>query len=333
LTRKYLRGLQVVIAAHDRPAETLRAIRALEKVDFGPDVNFVLSDNPTDAESRVIGAPPEFEYRLRQPCLSAEAHFATILDELEFEWTVITHDDDEILPALGKLFNEYSKDVSVGVITGKSRIVDKNLKEIFYSGYIKRLDDSGLTAGSEKIRSDLFDYLFDLGTLFPASAIIFRTELLGSIPEWEETPNLAGDLLLSMHLAKNSSVAFESNEPVMNYHAHGGNSVLSPEAAGGLQADMTTTRLQLLIEHPEIINANRKSMLTKSAIMARVLTKAFDFKDRYQRVNSMIRAANVVNNQRVVFWFASTPIFLGPLKPLVRYLMWKRLGIKSFAKK
>lgn len=333
MTKKYFPGIQVVIMSHDRPAETLRAIAALKKVNFGLHTNFVISDNPSDIDFKVKPIPPDFEYRLREPCISAEEHSALILKELEFEWTLLTHDDDEILPALGTFFSRHHHESNVGVITGKGSIIDLNSREIQNKDYERRLKDADLTPESFPVRSDLADYLFDLGTLFPASAIIFRTKLLESMPDWESTPNLAGDLKFSMHLAKKSDVAFESNQPVMNYHLHGGNSVYSSTAAGGLHADIICTKLQFLIDYPEMFNKSRKREISKSVLKAKILTRAFALNDRYGKINDMLKSANISIEKNVVYRYASLPVFLGPIKPVVRYLMWKKLGAKNFDQK
>lgn len=138
-------GLSVVIMAHERQEETLRAVDALLKVNFGCPTEIVVSDNPSTPDRIIKNLPPQIVHRVRNPSGESLWHANQILQELDHEWTLLTHDDDEILPRLGELFRIYKTDPEVMVITGKSRIFVNNV-ESQDNGYITRLEKAQLLA-------------------------------------------------------------------------------------------------------------------------------------------------------------------------------------------
>jgi len=325
-------GISVIIMAHERQEETLRAVDALLRVDFGCETEIVVSDNPSVPEKQIKNLPPQVLHRVRNPSGDATWHANQILQELCYEWTLLTHDDDEILPRLGELFRKYSTDSEAVVITGKSRIIVNGV-ETTDEGYSTRLKRAQLDGSSPVARTDLFESLFDIGPLFPASAIIVRTEHLRKLLMFNPDFALASDLDLSMVLANNAKVIFDGGTYVMNYHIHGGNSVFSTQAAGGLMADFTIVRLSKAVSNDLIITKARQKMLIKAVLVSRVLAKAFHLDDRYSNVRSYAIEFNKKFPESKIAIFYLLPIPLGPLKPIARRLMWKRLGVDKWGYK
>lgn len=321
-------GIEIVIMAHDRQMETLRAVTALRAIDFGVPTAIKVSDNPSSEASVVKGLPSDIEHIVRSPCLSANDHAKKIWSEFGYEWTLLTHDDDELLPALGEIFRRFSKFDNVSVITGLSEIINKDGNTIREIGYENRLAAAGLLGQLSTERNDLAQELFDLGSLFPASAIIMRGNHKIDFANWNTDFELAGDLAHSMYAAQEGAVVFEGRTPVMKYHLHGGNSVLTSGAAGGLMADFTVTRLQFLIDNPDWCTPQRKIKVTKGALIGRVLAKSFHLDTRYRNVNLYVKAANKITKNQAAFRICLVPLPLGALKPLIRFLMWRRLGVR-----
>jgi len=249
--------LQIVIMSRNRPLEVARAVEAALSVDFGESSEVVISDNPEFPHQALTERFEGTKYISRNPSLSWHEHFRIIVQECKAEWCLITHDDDELLPALGDAFKKFQDEIKVVLVTGKSKIIGPDGLEIINDGYNRRLIESRLMNTKPEYRDDLFRYLFDLGTLFPASAMIIRTEILKKLIGLDEKFQLAADLALSMLVAKEGVVVFEGENFVMNYHVHGGNSVFSEVAAGGLLADFVITRAQMLLDYPEEINVSR----------------------------------------------------------------------------
>lgn len=323
-------GIQIFIMAHHRQDETIRAIEALEKVDFGIPAEIVLSDNPESPEFIIKGVPKNVIHRIRNPSGGSLWHATQIFQELEYEWTLLTHDDDEILPSLGTLFREHYSDPTIGVITGLSQIVGLNGENTFDEGYENRLIGAKLLGQEPSSRNDLSKYLFGLGPIFPASAMIVRTSLLRNSHKLNPDFELAGDLAFSLQVADQASVIFEGRWPIMNYHMHGGNSVFSREAAGGLMSDFTIVRLDYISNSTLEMTPEIKKMLTNAVIASRILSKSFQLSERYLNVIKYAKSASQQRGEKVVFWYSLLPIPLGVLKPIVRRLMWRRLGIKRW---
>ena len=323
----FTHGIEVVIMAHDRPVETLRAVRAIQKIDFGIPCRIVVSDNPTSPESQVIGLPVDVVHILRSPCVSANEHLSLVWKDFSYEWTLLTHDDDELLPSLGDFFKESHHKPGVTVITGMSRIISPEGSEIRDKGYESRLQQAGLIGRKSQSKNELHNHLFDLGSLFPASAIIIKN---GStdFSNWNNDYALAGDLAHSLKASLSGGVCFQGEMPIMNYYLHGGNSVYTSGAAGGLLADFCITRFDFLLQHPEWANDKRKKQLSKSALAARILAKSFHLSTRYKNVKKYGQRANNFTEGKSVFSIALLPMPVGPFKPLVRFLMWRRIGVR-----
>lgn len=322
-------GVSVVIMAHERQEETLRAVDALLKVNFGCPTEIVVSDNPSTPEKMIKRLPRQVVHRVRNPSGESLWHANQILQELDHEWTLLTHDDDEILPRLGELFRIHKIDPEVMVITGKSRIFVNNI-ETQDKGYITRLEKAQLLAADPVGRTDLFDALFDIGPLFPASAMIVRTDFLRTRSTINSDYDLAGDLALSMAIAKDAKVIFDGSSYVMNYHLHGGNSVFTSRAAGGLMADFTILRLNEAAKYNLEITSGRKKMLIKAIVISRILAKAFHLDERYKNLMIYTKQFNIALPQHRFSFILLAPLPLGPLKILVRRLMWKRLGVNRW---
>ncbi len=320
-------GIEVVIMCRERPSEANRAISALAKVDFGTNTKIIVSDNPSTPNKSLANVPEGISHIIRNPSGSWNWHFNKIVSELEYEWCLITHDDDEILPILGDVFSTHRTNPDVSVITGLSQITHHESGLIFDQSYEGRLESAGLKEPAGRIRRDLSHYLFDLGTLFPASAMIIRSSLLQSLPPLDERFELTADFGLSVLIAHESGVIFEGEQPVMKYHLHQNNSVFSNEAMGGIKADFTITRLLLLNKFPEMLNESRLTLILKSVIQSKILISAFGLSQRRRTLIQTIKTSSLLKKNKLKYSLMILPIRLGPLAPIVRFIMRKRLGI------
>lgn len=322
-------GISVVVMAHERQEETLRAVQAILKVDFGCPTEIVVSDNPSVPEKAIQNLPDSVVHKIRNPSGDSLWHANLILSEIDHEWTLLTHDDDEMLPSLGELFKKWSSVADVEMITGKSKIVVNN-RESEDAGYLNRLEKAALLKAPTNSRRDLFDALFDIGPLFPASAMIVRTSHLLQKSVINPDFDLAGDFAHSMSIAKDAGVIFDGSTFVMNYHIHGNNSVFSVNAAGGLMSDFTIVRLSEAVTHNMEINNSRLRMLTRAIFVSRILAKAFHLDSRYSNVKKYAKDFNRHFTPKKISWIWLIPIPLGPSKIVVRRLMWKRLGVNRW---
>lgn len=322
-------GLSIFVMAHERQEETLRAIEALSKIDFGCETEIIVSDNPSSPDKKIRNLPENIIHKVRNPPGDSLWHANKIFGEIDREWTLLTHDDDEMLPYLGKLFRKYSSNSEVMMITGKSRII-KDGFEITDQKYLGRLERAGLLNNPEALRTDLFNALFDYGPLFPASAMITRSSHLLKFANINSDYDLAGDLAHSMALAHEALVLFEGDEFVMNYHIHGENSVFSPQAAGGLVADFSIVKLNEAVNRNIELSKYRRKMLIRSILIARILSKSFHLDERYNNVKRYVRKFNRHFSENPIPRIVLLPIPLGPMKFIVRKIMWGKLGINKW---
>ena len=320
-------GIEVIIMCRERVSEAKRAIEALRSVDFGTETQIIVSDNPSSRKKALIDIPGDIRHIVRDPGGSWNWHFNTIVSELEYEWCLITHDDDEILPILGKTFQAHKDNSEVSVITGLSQIVDHKDGPIFDKGYDTRINTARLRQPAGLIYTHLSGPLFDLGTLFPASAMIIRSSLLQNLAPLDARFELTADFGLSILVSHNRGVVFEGSKPVMNYNLHNNNSVFTDQAAGGIMSDFTITRILLLDKFNDLYTESRMTMLLKSVVMSKILIAAFGLTQRRQLLKKTITESVSVKRSKFKYFLMIFPIFLGPLAPLVRKKMRARLGI------
>ncbi len=318
---KFLKGLEIIVMSRERPQELQRALDALEVVDFGTTTYIRVSENPPTTVSSIKHIPEKYEHTLRKPGGNSIWHLNEILGELKYEWTLITHDDDEILPKLGEVFREHSSNSKVSLITGLSRILDMSGKEIRNARYEQRLTKAGLDDYSGKVRFDLAALLFDLGSLFPASAMIIRSAVLSKVYPIPKEIDLAQDLSISMSVTESNGVIFEGMTPIMNYHLHDSNSVYSDSALGGLKADLTVTRLNHLVRYPSMLNRVRRRKLTRDILISKILATSFSMKDKQANLRIFSEEARQACGREISYWPARVPLFIGPIKRVVRWLV------------
>jgi len=321
------KGIEIVIMSRERPTETLRAIQALSRVNFEAQTKIIVSDNPSERRKALVGLPGHVHHVIRDPSGSWNWHFNTIVSELEYEWCLITHDDDEILQALGTAFKNHSGDPNVSVITGLSQIVDSKEGIIFDVSYDRRIDSANIRRSAGPIYNDLAEHLYDLGTLFPASAMIIRTSVLRSHMPLEERFELTADFGLSILISRGNGVVFEGSQPVMNYNLHRNNSVFTDIAAGGIFPDFTITRIILLDKFKEFCTESRLTMLLRSIIISKILISAFNLSQRGATLREAVQSSSSLKSNKLKYFFMLIPIRLGPLAPLVRHIMRKKFGI------
>lgn len=268
--RSFNSGLDVYIASRDRPGETLRAIRALQLVDFGVSTRIIVSDNASSPEMVLSNLPEGVLHCIRESC-DAQTHFNQIVSELNSEWVLITHDDDEILPALGELFKIARMDSEVNIISGRGRIIDRNGTEVIDQHYESRLRRANLLGDGSVSINNFDQLLFDFGTLFPASAIILKSSLVMEGYELNPDTNYAGDLEYAFSISRGSTVRFRGSEPIMNYHLHGGNSVFNSELPFVLPSQTLICRISELLVNPSLFNSSRLIRLKRDLLRAAIL--------------------------------------------------------------
>jgi hypothetical protein len=194
--------------------------------------------------------------------------------------------DDEILPQLGDLFREYSSNPKIGMITGRSLIIDSTGNQIMSNAYESRLRKSNLNNFHSHVKSDVFWHLFDLGSLFPASAMIIRREVYKEIQEVNLDVNLASDYSLSLKIAKNHNIVFEGINPVMKYWLHGKNSVYSNEAMSSLKSELTIARLVELANSDFKLSLKRNLALSKQIFESTILLNTYG---EYEKISILNR--------------------------------------------
>ena len=216
-------GIEIVIMARDRPEYLRKAMDAIEKIDFGVPTHLVISNNSATCAALIGVDETKWEIRNREQNLDPHTHYACIVGESKFEWSCITHDDDELLPHFGKLFRCYHANPEVRFISGLATIKNLSVAASANFGYQNRIVRSGITQELQYRCADFLQAQFNVGSLLPFSAIAVRTEYLCA-------PNnkfgFAGDYYFAMAICSekasqsSKSLIYDSLNPIINYNLH-----------------------------------------------------------------------------------------------------------------
>lgn len=314
-------NLEIVIMSHERPEFLKRALAALVKIDFGQIPKITVSDNPSEPSKRVsreiVGG---FNYILREG-LGATSHLNQIISEISSEWVLITHDDDEILPLMGDLFKEYSSNPKIGMITGRSLILNSSGDIVRNNAYESRLRKSELNTTHSHPKNNLFWYLFDLGSLFPASAMIIRNEIYKNIQEINPDVNLASDYSLSLKTVKSNNIIFEGVNPVMRYWLHGDNSVYSDEAISSLRSELTIAKIDVITNSEFNLSIKRNLTLSKQIFQSVILLNVHH---EYEKLATLNRYISRYKNLKGRLFFGRTFVIRNRLFSMIVKLEMRR---------
>jgi hypothetical protein len=278
-------GLDIFVASRDRPSETLRAIEAIKRIDFGVKTRIIVSDNASSKSTVLVGLPADVVHLVRNPCTAIQ-HFNLIISEFNSTWILVTHDDDELLPHLGELFKEAVANPEINVVSGKSELVNPAGEVFVDPNYEDRLSRAGLVLHSRsKLIQNFDELLFDFGTLFPASAIIVKTSTFPESLTVNLDTNYAGDFEFSLVLARDSTVLFSGVIPVMRYHLHGGNSVFNAELPFILPAETLMCRISYALGKPMLISDYRIHRLKTDFLRSILL--AYEL-GNFDKINTLV---------------------------------------------
>lgn len=120
--------MKVYILTYNRPQLVMRSVRSVLDQVYG-DFELVVSDNSTNGETEALFvgiSDPRLTYRRRIPSLPGIDHFRLVMSEVDSDFFVMFHDDDEMLP--GFLVDEVKKfDEDDGLVAvGSNAIVSVN---------------------------------------------------------------------------------------------------------------------------------------------------------------------------------------------------------------
>jgi len=269
-------GIEIVIMARDRPEYLRKAMDAIEKIDFGVPTHLVVSNNSVSCARLIDVDETKWEIRNRGLNLDAHTHFAYIVNESKFEWTCITHDDDELLPHFGKLFRDYNANFEVRFISGLTSIQNLNIDPAAYVGYSSRIARCGITQELQYRCSNFLLAQFDVGSLLPSSAIAVRTEYLC-------VPNIkfgfASDYYFAMAICSEKasgsslSLIFDSQNPVINYNLHEEQDSQNIRMRYEMPILSAMCRFQILDENRELIEVISLRKLILQSLYAIRLAK------------------------------------------------------------
>ena len=218
--------LEIVILTRDRNFYLDKAIKSIELIKFDLPTKFVISNNSMSKSNYSFGN--HWEVRNRNTNMTFNEHFTTVLSEVKSSWVLITHDDDQLLPNFGTLFNQYYRDQNIRFISGISEIENKEISIESVNGYKNRLRKAKLVGKSVFSTEELLLKQFKTGSILPFSAIALRSALIPKLNLKSFNKYIyVSDYFFALNICEQLNVfpdrvAFDAKKPIMKYTLHEG---------------------------------------------------------------------------------------------------------------
>jgi hypothetical protein len=330
-------GIEIVIMARDRPEYLRKAMDAIEKIDFGVPTHLVISNNSATCAPLIDVDETKWEIRNREQNLDPHTHYTCIVAESKFEWSCITHDDDELLPHFGKLFRCYHANPEVRFISGLATIKNLRIDVSANFGYQNRIARSGITQELQYRCVDFLQAQFNVGSLLPFSAIAVRTEYMCA-------PNnkfgFAGDYYFAMAICSqkvsqsSKSLIYDSLNPIINYRLHEEQDSQNPRMRYEMPILSAMCRFQILEDNRELVEDISVLKLILQSLYAIRLAKIGGDTSRKCIVDfERLLSASTLFQRRsalkfLLFKIGPNVVGMTSLANLVDKIKWK---IRSFA--
>jgi len=212
-----IKNIQVFIASYNRRDYLRECVKSVLAQSNISTIEIIVSDNSTDYNVQVMMESefPEIRYIKREPSLSAEEHFYSIISEVSAEYYMIFHDDDMMFPEMVKyLYCEISRNNEL-VAVGSNSLNYDSLKNKTLHNFI--------TIKNKTFKSKeafLFRYLLNLPVSpFPSyiyrSSVYLKELLLKNSGKYSDLGFLLNGL--------DKGVIKWLKTPLMYYRQHSGN--------------------------------------------------------------------------------------------------------------
>lgn len=216
--------LEIVVLTRDRPFYLDKAIKAIELIKFDLPTKFIISDNSMDKSNYSFGK--HWEIRNRTGNMTFNEHFTKVLSETKSSWVLITHDDDQLLPHFGTLFNKYHQDPKIRFISGISEIENKEISIESVNGYNNRLRNARIGSRSTFSCEELLLKQFKVGSILPFSAVALRASIISNLDLINIDKYIyVSDFFFALNICEHQNilpdrVAFDTQKPIMKYTFH-----------------------------------------------------------------------------------------------------------------
>lgn len=210
--------VQLFIATHNRPGLLLNSLNSVLKQDFDS-FEVIVSDNSTNDDTCNILKQYKdirLKYIKRNPPLDPISHFNVILDEVDSEYFMIFHDDDEMYPFMLKsLFEKINLNSSVIAVGGNARIITTKL--LTSRLILKKKYGNSLICDRDQMA---YRYLIKRG-IVPFPSYMYRCEIAKKLRFIQEHGGKHCDVSFLLDVASLGSV-YMLEKPLMNYNVSQG---------------------------------------------------------------------------------------------------------------
>lgn len=211
-------SVQLFIATHNRPGLLVNSLNSALNQDF-ESFEVIVSDNSTNDETCNLlkqFKDVRLKYIKRNPPLDPISHLNAILDEVESEYFMIFHDDDEMYPfMLKELFDKINSNSSVIAVGGNARIITTRL--VTSRLILKKKYGNSLICDRDQMS---YRYLIKRG-IVPFPSYMYKCEIARKLRFNPEHGGKHCDVSFLMDVASLGSV-YMIEKPLMNYNVSQG---------------------------------------------------------------------------------------------------------------
>ena len=212
--------LELVVLSRDRGELIMKTIESLLGCTTIPK-KIVISDNSESCEvaEKIIQKYPYLEVRRRLPTLSAVDHYSVVISEVQLEYCILFHDDDEMNPDyIETIYNLIELDKSLVAVATNAHVIKKNnIKKAFY---MNQRDDVRIIYNSgELIKEYLRAYT---GSHPPFPSYIYRTKYIKGEGLSKNEGGKHSDLTFLIKLCEKGKMAW-IKKSLIKYRIHAEN--------------------------------------------------------------------------------------------------------------
>lgn len=283
--------IQIYILTYNRPKLLVNSIDSVLRQTY-PNVELIVSDNSTNDDTfKVLSSRNSwgrYKYIRRNPSMSGVEHLVTVFEEVNTDFFMVFHDDDEMLPNMvEELFEAITADVNYSAVGANAYAMKNGKKKLFFPPHNAVIPD-----GESLIRR------YVNKTIAPFPSYMYNRKIVRELrPDYNNQGGKYCDVSFLFNLAQCGPMIYVG-KPLMIYNLHSGQDSGDFDFLKHIQL---TDYLLRKLENRELLNEYRLYQIYKNVILG-LDGKKIKFQSRLVRL----------------FWGKSSYIIL--LKYLVRVL-------------
>jgi Glycosyltransferases involved in cell wall biogenesis len=207
--------IQIYIMTYNRPDTISAAIKSVLSQTY-QNIELIVSDNSTNDDTfnllSELTLPKKYKYIRRIPPVSGVDHINTIIGEVQSDYFMIFHDDDEMLPNMvEELYKTVSVEKNCSAVASNAIILKRGKKSLYFHEKNIKVQN-----GMELLR------LYNSDQMAPFPSYMYRRSSLNGIRlDYNHKGGKYCDVSFLFDIA-NTGIIIYVGRPLMIYNIHPG---------------------------------------------------------------------------------------------------------------